>query len=511
MPQVTRRELLTRTVALSAAVHAQPASARTFASPRPPELSLAYLGASDAARMIRQKALSSASLLEAGLQRISAHEESINALITALGEQARAEAAACDREAETGRFRGPLHGVPFLLIDNIDTARVRTTAGSAVFDDRVPEADAPVAARLRKAGAILLGKTNMHEFAGGSTSASSYFGPTRNPWDLDRDAGGSSGGSAAAVAAGFAPFALGTDTGGSVRMPAAYCSVVGFKPSYGLVPIRGIVPLVPSLDHCGPITRTVRDAALVLQSIAGYDRNDLTSVDAPLEDYLAALEKPVHGLRVGVAREPFYDHLDEDTSAAMRATEALIGKMTRLLGDVRLPDTSGFGDLAAAEIAAFHKEHFRQQKSDYQLHFRQVLERNFDRVDSSSDRACSDKVVDYVESAWRLQRLRRASDDIFRDCDAIILPTMRKISGNLEAIMDAEDHPRPANPMPRSNCAPFNALGLPAITIPCGFSGKGLPIGLMIVGPMFGEATVLALANAVEGETEWHRRRPKLI
>ncbi|RYY24905.1 MAG: amidase [Sphingomonadales bacterium] len=510
MSQLSRRELLSKTIALSAVVHAQPASARAFASPAPPKTSLAYLGASDAAQMIRRKALSSAILLEAGLQKISEHEGRVNALITTLYEQARAEAAACDREAEAGRFRGPLHGVPFLLKDNIDTARVRTTAGSAVFDDRVPEEDAPVAARLRKAGAILLGKTNMHEFAGGSTSASSYFGPTHNPWALDRDAGGSSGGSAAAVSAGFAPFALGTDTGGSIRMPAAYCSVVGLKPSYGLVPIRGIVPLVPSLDHCGPIARTVRDAALILQSIAGYDRNDLTSFDAPLEDYLAALDKPVHNLRVGVAREPFYDHLDDEIAAAMRAAEALVQRMTGSLGDVRLPDTGAFGDLAAAEIGAFHKEYFQQQRADYQLHFRQVLKRNFDRVDETSGRACSDKVIDYVESNWRLQRLRRASEDIFRDCDAIILPTMRKMSGDLAEISQAEDHPRPANPMPRSNCAPFNILGLPAISIPCGFSKKGLPIGLMIVGPMFGEATVLALANAIESETPWHRRHPEL-
>lgn len=510
MPHLSRRELLSRTVAVSAAVHASPASARVSASPAPRNLSLAYLGAFDAAQMIRQKSLSSASLLEAGLRRISAHDGRINALITTLGERARAEAAACDREAAAGRLRGPLHGVPFLLKDNIDTAGVRTTAGSAVFDDRVPEEDAPVAERLRKAGAILLGKTNMHEFAGGSTSASSYFGPTRNPWALDRDAGGSSGGSAAAVSAGYVPFALGTDTGGSVRMPAAYCSVVGLKPSYGLVPIRGIVPLVPSLDHCGPITRTVRDAALVLQSIVGYDRQDLTSIHAPPQDYLAALDKPVHNLRVGIAREPFYDHLDGDTVAAMRMAESLLQKMTGSLGDVRLPDTSGFGDLAAAEIAAFHKEHFRQQKTDYQLHFRQVLERNFARVDETSGRACSDKVIDYVESTWRLQRLRRTSEDIFRDCDAIILPTMRKISGDLAEILEAEDHPQPANPMPRSNCAPFNILGLPAISIPCGFSKKGLPIGLMIVGPMFGEATVLALAHAVEREMAWHERHPEL-
>ena len=509
MPHLSRRELLSQSVVLAGAVQAKPASARAFASSAMSKESLPYLSAFDAAQMIRRKSVSSVSLLEAGLRKISEHEGRINALITTLGEQARAEAATCDREAAAGRFRGPLHGVPFLLKDNIDTAGIRTTAGSAVFDDRVPEEDAPVVVRLRKAGAILLGKTNMHEFAGGSTSASSYFGPTHNPWALDRDAGGSSGGSAAAVAAGFAPFALGTDTGGSVRMPAAYCGVVGLKPSYGLVPIRGIVPLVPSLDHCGPITRTVRDAALILQSIVGYDRDDMTSVDAPPQDYIAALDKPVHGLRVGVAREPFYDHLDGDTVAAMRAAEGLLQKMTGSLDDVRLPDTGGFGDLAAAEIGAFHKDYFRQRKADYQLHFRQVLERNFDRLDETTGRACSDKVIDYVESTWRLQRLRRASDDIFRDCDAIILPTMRKTSGDLSEILEAEDHPRPANPMRRSNCAPFNVLGLPAISVPCGFSKKGLPIGLMIVGPMFREATVLALANALEGEADWHKRHPE--
>src|ERR1700682_5207586 len=240
---------------------------------------LSALTLAGASAGIRSRAVTPTQLTEACLTRIQTYNPKLNAFITVLRERALAQARELEAEQRAGRFRSPLHGIPIALKDNIDTAGIRTTAASAVFDDRVPEHDAEVTRRLKQAGAVLIGKTNLHEFAMGGTSATSYYGPVRNPWALDRNPGGSSGGSAAAVAADMCFGALGTDTGGSIRTPASFCSVVGFKPTYGLVSIRGIIPLTLSLDHCGPLTRTVEDAAILLNALAGYDRLDIASVE----------------------------------------------------------------------------------------------------------------------------------------------------------------------------------------------------------------------------------------
>ena len=289
--------------------------------------SLADLTLSDAAARLAAGRTTSADLVTACLARIEVYNPKVNAFITVMREQAVAQAKTLDAERRGGRVRGPLHGVPIALKDNIDTAGVRTTAASAVFDDRVPTADAEVSRRLTAAGAIVIGKTNLHEFAMGGTSATSYYGPVRNPWALDRNPGGSSGGSAAAVSTGMCYGALGTDTGGSIRTPSSFCSVVGLKPTYGLVSIRGIVPLTLSLDHCGPITRSVMDAAMMLNVLAGYDRLDIASVEHAPEDYVAATKQPVSSFRVGIARTPFFDLLDDDVAKAV--DEALRGSRRR--------------------------------------------------------------------------------------------------------------------------------------------------------------------------------------
>src|SRR5580692_9532283 len=274
---------------------------------------LANLSLTEAAQKIRSGSVTSTQLTQACLERIRIYNPKVDAFITVLGERALAQAAQLDIEQKAGKFRGPLHGIPIALKDNIDTAGIRTTAASKVYDDRVPTEDAEVTRRLAAAGAVIIGKANLDEFA----DAVSYFGSVRNPWALDRDPSGSSSGSAAAVAVNLAYGALGTDTGGSIRLPSAYCGVVGIKPTYGLVPIRGIVPLAFSLDHCGPITRTVEDAAILLNSMAGYDKFDITSVQHPKEDYVAGMKQPVSGFRLGIPRGPFYDHLDADTARAM--------------------------------------------------------------------------------------------------------------------------------------------------------------------------------------------------
>src|SRR5215510_11324228 len=360
MTQLSRREfsiaVLGAAAAAGRAAHAAPVqAARAAAAPAAggPD-ALAGLTLAEASARLQSGAVTSVDLVNACLARIDVYNPKVNAFITVTREQALAQARTLDAEQRAGRVRGPLHGIPIALKDNIDTAGVRTTAASAVFDDRVPTEDAEVSRRLAAAGAVLIGKTNLHEFAAGGTSATSYYGPVRNPWALERNPGGSSGGSAAAVATDLCYGALGTDTGGSIRTPSSYCSVVGLKPTYGLVSIRGIIPLTLSLDHCGPIARTVADAALVLNVLAGYDRLDIASVEHPQEDYVAALKQPVNGFKVGVARAPFFDLLDADVASVVDDALKVLAKLTRSTSDTMLPSTRDI--TLPGETYAYHEE-----------------------------------------------------------------------------------------------------------------------------------------------------------
>jgi aspartyl-tRNA(Asn)/glutamyl-tRNA(Gln) amidotransferase subunit A len=343
----------------------------------------------------------------------------------------------------------------------------------------------------------------------------SYFGSVRNPWGLDRDPSGSSSGSAAAVATDLAYGALGTDTGGSVRLPAAYCGVVGIKPTYGLVPIRGIVPLAFSLDHCGPITRTVDDAALMLNQLAGYDKLDITSVQHPKEDYVAALQQPVNGFRLGIPRAPFFDQVDEDTSNAVEAAIKVLGKMTKSLKDVSLPSTSAYTWASlngiGNEIYAYHEQLFDASPGRYSLSLRLQLQAMKDDLNSPTSSA-SARVSAYIRHRADMELLRRTVDDAFTDFDMVVLPTLRIMPQKLSFVIDTEESTKPRNPnvMDLDNCTPFNIFGLPAISIPCGFSRDGMPVGLMIAGPHFSEGKIMALARAYELETKWDLRRPPL-
>src|SRR5437899_7210704 len=364
MAQISRREFtmsLAGAAAGAAGLRAagSPALIATQKSAGPPHRQpdgLAALSLAEASARLRAGAVTSVDLVNACLARIDVYNPKINAFITVTRDSALTQARALDAEQRAGRVRGPLHGIPIALKDNIDSAGVRTTAASAVFDDRVPSEDAEVARRLAAAGAMVVGKTNLHEFAFGGTSATSYYGPVRNPWALERNPGGSSGGSAAAVATDLCYGALGTDTGGSIRTPASYCSVVGLKPTYGLVSIRGIIPLTLSLDHCGPIARSVTDAALLLNVLAGYDRLDIASVEHPTEDYVQALQQPVSGFRVGIARAPFFDLLDADVAKVADEALAVVAKLTQSMTDTMLPPTRDV--TVGAETYAYHEEMF---------------------------------------------------------------------------------------------------------------------------------------------------------
>lgn len=410
--------------------------------------------------------------------------------------QALAQARELDEEQRAGRFRSPLHGIPIALKDNIDTAGIRTTAASAVFDDRIPEEDSEVTRRLKAAGAVLIGKTNLHEFAMGGTSATSYYGPVRNPWALDRNPGGSSGGSAAAVAAELCFGALGTDTGGSIRTPASFCATVGLKPTYGLVSIRGIIPLTFSLDHCGPLTRTVEDAAILLNSLAGYDRLDIASVEHPREDYVATMKQPVSGLRLGVPRAPFFDLLDADVAKSVEDAIGVLAKIAKSTKDVALPAAGNLG--LAGESYAYHEEFFARGGARYQIPTRRALQNGANL-----------KAADYIRARWKLDLIRRTIDDAFADVDLVVLPTRRRTPRTIDAAIKREESDKLRNPE-LENTGQFNVYGIPAISVPCGFASGGLPIGLMIAGPRFSEGRVLALANAYERATEWHKRKPPL-
>jgi aspartyl-tRNA(Asn)/glutamyl-tRNA(Gln) amidotransferase subunit A len=336
---------------------------------------LATLTLSQAAGLIRRRDLSPVDLTQACLKRIDQYNPSINAFITITREQALAAAREMEAEQKSGKWRGPLHGIPIALKDNIDTAGIRTTAASGVFKDRVPAEDAEVVVRLKKAGAILMGKLNLHEFALGGTSAVTYFGAVHNPWALDHVPGGSSGGSAAAIAADLCPGTLGTDTGGSIRIPSSYCGVVGFKPTYGRVSNRGVIPMAWTFDHVGPICKTVEDAALLLGSIAGYDPLDPSSVDTPTVDYSRAIRTPTSKLRVGVPAATFFDNLDAEVARAVGTALDVIRKLAASVQDVEIPAAGNIADTWNPEIYAYHTPWITTTPELYQTGTRTLIQR----------------------------------------------------------------------------------------------------------------------------------------
>jgi aspartyl-tRNA(Asn)/glutamyl-tRNA(Gln) amidotransferase subunit A len=444
---------------------------------------------------LRAREISPVELTLACLARIDKLNPQLNAFITVMAESALAEARQAEAEILRDQWRGPLHGVPLALKDLIDTSGVRTTAASALYKDRIPEHDAEVVRRLRSAGAVLVGKNNLHEFAYGGSSLVSYYGDIHNPWNAGRIAGGSSGGSAAAVVAGMAYASIGTDTAGSIREPAALCGCVGIKPTYGRVSSRGVIPLSASLDHVGPLARTVEDAAIVLQAIAGYDAADITSSDVPVPDYVSTLRDNVEGLRVGVPREYFYDDLDPEVASAMdhalRAIQSLGAELRELQLEIPTDRT-----LQAAESYAYHVENVARTPELYQSETLRRI-RSGEKVSAS----------EYIQRLQELKHARREITAIFANVDVLITPTMPMPT---PAIADLKSNPealRPAELRLLRNTRPFNVWGLPAISVPCGFTQTGLPIGLQITGPHWGEDSVLRLAHAYEHATAWHKRR----
>jgi len=445
----------------------------------------------DAAEQLRKKRISPVELTKACLNRIEQLNPTLNAFITIMNDSALATAREAEADIQRGHWRGPLHGIPIALKDLVDTAGVRTTAASGVFKDRIPAQDADVVRRLKAAGAIILGKLNMHEFAYGASSVISYFGPVHNPWERSYSAGGSSSGSAVAVAAELCYCAIGSDTGGSIRQPAGYCGIVGLKPTYGRVSTQGVVPLSWSLDHVGPMTRTVRDAAIALETIAGYDPDS-----APVED----LEKPTSSLKLGVPRALFFEGLNSEIQAAMETALAVLQKITATQRDIEIPPVNDIALIVQrTEAYTYHWEYFSKTP---ELYHPDTLK----RLKSGKDIT----TAEFDSARRKFDELRRSAPNLFKSVDLIITPTAPVPPFMISELLGDLDQLRAKELITVRNTRPFNLLGLPTISIPCGFTKAGLPIGMQITGPPGGEATVLYLAYAYERATEWHKRKPKL-
>ena len=430
------------------------------------------------------------------LNRIGKLNPTLNAFITVTAEYALDRARVAEREIFRGDYRGALHGIPVGLKDIIDTAGVRTTAASALFEHRIPEEDAEVTRRLRCGGAIILGKQNLHEFAYGGSSMISFFGEVHNPWDTKRIAGGSSGGSAASVATGLGFAAVGTDTAGSIREPAAFCGVVGLKPTYGRVSASGVIPLSSSLDHVGPITTSVYDAALMLQVLSGRGAAD-PCADPPLRSFVASFDEPPANLRIGVPREFFFDDLDSEISAAIEKAIQLFRELPAEIREVKL-EVSTDRTLASAEAYAYHKLFVDRSPELYQP-------ATLARIQSGA--AISGE--DVLRASRELQASRDAIRKIFNEVDVLLTPTVPILP---PSIADLREHPedlRPQELIMLRNTRPFNVWGIPTISVPCGFTKDGLPIGLQIAAAPWREDIVLQAAYAYEQATEWHKQAPQ--
>ena len=443
-----------------------------------------------AAQRVASGEVSPVDLTSACLERIAARDAQVNAFITVTADDAMRDARAIELDIARGETRGPLTGVPIALKDLFDTAGVRTTAGSKFFSARVPDQDAEIVRRLRGAGAIILGKLNMHEWALGVTNDNPHYGACHNPRALDRITGGSSGGSAAALAAGMCVGALGSDTGGSIRIPASLCGVVGLKPTYGRVSLRGVVPLSWSLDHAGPMARRVADVALLLATIAGHDRVDPGSAATPTDDYATNLDAGIDGWRLGVIGDEWLGQMEPDVRASVRAAAGVLAAAGALVEELAAPDLLDAarlnGLMTTADAATFHRERMEHSPGDFG---EDVLAR--------LRRGAAHGATDYADARRRQTILRHAFSSWFVEhggsFDAVILPTTPcaapRIDG-LDAVAMA--------PVLTRLTAPFNFTGLPAMSIPCGVSSEGLPIGLQIVGAPWAERRVLRVGRAYE-------------
>ena len=445
----------------------------------------------ESAEALRAHRISAVELTSSALSRIERLNPQLHAFLAVTAESARERAREADAELAAGRGRGPLHGIPLALKDLFHVRGVPTTAGSKLNASLVPSASATVVERLDAAGAVILGKTNLHEFAYGITSANPHFGAVRNPWNVEHTPGGSSGGSGAAVAAGLAPGALGTDTGGSIRIPAAFCGVVGLKPTYGRVSRYGVLPLSWSLDHVGPMARSVRDAALLFNAIAGFDARDETSSRHPVVDFVPDDGCSIRGVRIGFPENFYFERLDPEVDSAVRGAIARAASLGASIRPVRVPDIDALntvGRMVQIAEASAALEPYLADRDSIGADVRALLDQG--RLVSATD---------YIHA----QRLRRQFQLEFRklwsEVDCLVTPatpiTAPRIGETSVRLSGRDEDVRLAvTRLVRG----INVLGLPALSMPCGLSTSGLPIGLQLVGPPMEEALILRVAAALE-------------
>ena len=458
------------------------------------EAELPFVSIVEAGALLRSGKISAVELTEMMLTRIGDLDGRLNAFMTVTDDLAREQAARADADWKQGRDRGPLHGIPIALKDLFETRGIRTTAGAKFLDGWKPDRDASVVKALAEAGAVCLGKTGMHELAFGTTSDNPHYGAVHNPYKLDHHPGGSSGGSAAAVAAGMAYAALGSDTGCSIRQPAQCCGIVGHKPSFGLVSRTGVVPLVWSLDHVGPMTRTVQDAAMVLQVIAGPDADDPYSAGREPGNLVADLGNPIDGLRLGVPRKYFFEGGSSEVIACVDAALEVFRERGAELVEIEVPDV----EQALVSTMALFCEAAVTQADALESGEGGISE----SLRGSLEAFAKASVKDYVRAQDFKKHFSARMAVLMQDLDALVMPTSTVTAGLIEG--SPPEHAKER----WKNCGIFDLTGQPAVSIPCGLSEAGLPIGLMICGRLFEDARTLQIANAFERATDFHRTRP---
>ena len=466
---------------------------------------LVSLTLTEAARLVSTREVSPVELVEATLERIAAVNPRLAAYITVFEQEAMQVARAAELMVLAGHTLGPLHGVPIALKDNVATRGARTTAGSKILADWVPEHDATVTARLRAAGAILVGKLNLHEFAWGGTSANPHWGTVRNPWNIERFPAGSSGGSGAAVAARACFGAIGTDTGGSIRLPSAVNGIVGLRPTYGRVSNHGIVPLAWSMDTAGPMTRTVEDCALMFSAIAGHDPKDATTARAPVADYMVGLGDGLAGLRIGVVPGYFFHHLQPPVHDAVRGALDRMVALGAQLVDVEIADIHGNISaqltIESAEPSTYHQRWLRERPDDYGDDVRTLLEVGELLL-----------ATHYLQAQRYRALLRNQFMDAFRRVDVFVCPTLPFTAtrvGEAKVVIEDGVEEDMLSAIMQFTGVP-SLTGLPSLAVPCGFDPDGLPVGMQIIGRPFDEATLLRAGAAFQAATDFHRRAPEL-
>jgi len=486
-------------------------------------MELPFLSIGEASRLIKKGEISPVDLTESVLGRISRLDEELNTYITVMGEKAMDAARTAEKEIASGSYRGPLHGIPIGLKDIFVMKGVPATCGSKMLENFLPPYDATVTKKILGAGAIVVGKNNMDEFAMGSSTESSYFGPTKNPWDVERVPGGSSGGSAAATAASLCLGSIGTDTGGSIRQPASFCGVVGMKPTYGRVSRFGMIAFASSLDQAGPITKTVEDTAIILNAISGHDPMDSTCVNTQAPDYTLSLRDDIKGVKVGVPREYFIPGMDREVEEAAKKAIALVEGLGGEIVEISLPHTEyavvTYYIIAPSE-ASSNLARYDGVKYGYRTANAETLRDMYFRTRAEGfgsevkrrimlgTYALSAGYYDaYYLKAQRVRTLiKKDFDDAFRKVDVIMAPTAPEVAFRL-----GEKTGDPIK-MYLSDVLtiPCNIAGLPGISVPCGFSSEGLPIGIQVLGKPFDEGSVIHLAHAYEQHAGWRDRRPDI-